>query len=143
MVGQGIYSVNRQDIILMCLGVFIPPVPVIMRKGFWSRDTLLSFLLTIIFYFPAIVHSAYVIYETSTQRPNSNSGASGSRLGSRNTDDESRTPLNNGSLDVDLEASPAEEALPAEPSHTKDAQLPSYEEVPASSAVFGDNKVQH
>ena len=89
-----VYSVNKDDLILIVLSVFIPPVSVIIRKGFFSRDFLLNLLLFLIFFFPAVIHAFYVIYETSTQRPYNNTGDSSATTSSSNViTNEAQLPL--------------------------------------------------
>ncbi|CCF58784.1 hypothetical protein KAFR_0F01870 [Kazachstania africana CBS 2517] len=120
MSGNKKFSVNKDDLWLGLLGVFIAPAPVIARKGFFSRDTLLSVILFLVFFFPAIIHAFYVIYETSKERELEN-----------RSDSEDAVPLTNGDFNVDLE------------SNANDA-LPEYNEVVDSSKIadISDNKIQ-
>lgn len=62
------YSINKDDLLLMVLAVFIPPLAVWRRKGVFDRDTLLNLLLFLLLFFPAIIHACYVVYETSDER---------------------------------------------------------------------------
>ncbi|KAL6944631.1 hypothetical protein ACO0RG_001370 [Hanseniaspora osmophila] len=62
------YSINKDDLILCLVALIFPTIPVIMRKGFWTKETLLNFLLLILFAFPAALHAWYVIYKTSNLR---------------------------------------------------------------------------
>ncbi|KAL6948885.1 hypothetical protein ACO0QE_001360 [Hanseniaspora vineae] len=62
------YSINKDDLILCLVALIFPTIPVIMRKGFWTKETLLNFLLLILFAFPAALHAWYVIYKTSSLR---------------------------------------------------------------------------
>ncbi|SCV01771.1 LAMI_0G13608g1_1 [Lachancea mirantina] len=64
-----VYTVNKDDVLLGLLSFFFPTIPVIIRKGFWSKDTLINLLLTIAFGFPGLFHALYVIYMTSKERP--------------------------------------------------------------------------
>ena len=126
-----VYSVNKDDLILIVLSVFIPPVSVIIRKGFFSRDFLL------IFFFPAVIHAFYVIYETSTQRPYNNTGDSSATTSSSNViTNEAQLPLasnvdgiSNGNFNLDLERAGSR------------GDLPNYEEV-AGDVHMTDNKIQ-
>lgn len=142
-----VYSVNKEDLLLIVLSVFVPPVVVIIRKGFFSRDFLLNLLLFLIFFFPAIIHAFYVVYETSLQRPynnpnvanvntntttnNSNTSTSSKPLG------EDQLPLtsnvdgfNNGDINMDLERDGNSEGLP------------NYDEITGQKSTT-DNKIQH
>lgn len=133
-----VYSVNKDDLLLIVLSVFIPPIPVITRKGFFSRDFLLNLLLFLIFFFPAILHSFYVIYETSTQRPYNNTGNPSVATQSSNVvAAEDQLPLasnvdglNNGNFNIDLERD------------GNKGDLPNYEEV-AGNVHITDNKIQN
>lgn len=126
---MGKYSVNKGDVLLLLLAVFAPPISVMIRRGFFSRDFLLNVLLFVFFFFPAIIHAAYVIYETSEERSEGyESVASGVA--------EEANALNNGDFNVDLEANAGE--------------LPQYDDIVGSSdgeaiaaAAATDNKVQH
>ena len=121
---MSVYSVNKHDVLLMVLSVFLPPITVWVRRGFFSRDFLLNLLLFVLFFFPAIFHAAYVIYETSEERQSSYESVPNQEEGS-----ESQAPRN-GDFNVDLEAQ---------------GTLPRYEEVVDASAAkpHGDNKVQN
>ncbi|KAK5779798.1 YqaE/Pmp3 family membrane protein PWA37_001014 [Arxiozyma heterogenica] len=133
-----VYSVNKDDLILIVLSIFIPPVAVIIRKGFFSRDFLLNLLLFLIFFFPAIIHAFYVIYETSTQRPYNNTNGSSTTVSISNvvaTEDQlplasNVDGLNNGNFNIDLERD------------GNKGDLPNYEEVAGHKHVT-DNKIQH
>lgn len=133
-----VYSVNKDDLLLIVLSVFIPPIPVIIRKGFFSRDFLLNLLLFLVFFFPAILHSFYVIYETSTQRPYNNTGNSSVATQPSNVvAAEDQLPLasnvdglNNGNFNIDLERD------------GNKGDLPNYEEV-AGNVHITDNKIQN
>lgn len=108
----------------MLVGVFIPPISVLMRRGFFSRDFLLNLLLFLLFFFPAIIHAAYVIYETSEERKTGYEAIPGQEQ--QGNEGSSR---GNGDFNVDLEAQNA---------------LPCYEEVvePSQTNAPTDNKVQ-
>lgn len=129
------YSINKDDLLLIILAVFIPPVPVIIRKGFCNKDTLLNFLLFLILFFPATIHSFYVVYETSKER----------ELEQSNGTTETAAPMNNGDFNVDLESNNNrvtrnKDILPEEESF-----LPKYDDVAGvskNSFAKSDNKVQ-
>lgn len=121
---MSVYSVNKHDVLLMVLAVFLAPISVWTRRGFCSRDFLLNFLLYGLFFFPAIFHAAYVIYETSEERQSSYESVPNQEDGS-----EPQQPRN-GDFNVDLEAQ---------------GSLPRYEEVidRSTAQLHGDNKVQN
>mgnify|MGYP003365122911 CR=1 FL=1 len=108
------YSINKDDLLLMVLAVFIPPLAVWRRKGVFDRDTLLNLLLFLLLFFPAIIHACYVVYETS---------------------DERATERSRG---LDLEAHPQEEQSQAQ------AQPPAYDDEDEARAdvPLMDNKQQ-
>ncbi|CDH09267.1 related to Protein SNA3 [Zygosaccharomyces bailii ISA1307] len=121
---MSVYSVNKNDVVLMLLGVFIPPIPVLIRRGFFSRDFLLNLLLFLLFFFPAIIHAGYVIYETSQERQTGYEAVS-----NQEAQESSSMSRRNGDFNVDLEAQ---------------SMLPRYEEVvePTKTTAPTDNKVQ-
>lgn len=49
------------DICLIVLSVLFPPLPVWIRRGICSCDSLINILLCILGYFPGLVHSWYII----------------------------------------------------------------------------------
>lgn len=122
MNGGSKLSINKSDGWLLLLSVFVPPVPVLIRKGFFSRDFLLNLLLFVMFFIPAIAHAAYVVVETSEER-NKDFAALPSQ-------DEEVTGPGNGDYGVDLESN----------------ALPDYEDVvgteDSNAAAPTDNKVQ-
>ncbi|CAB4255122.1 similar to Saccharomyces cerevisiae YJL151C SNA3 Integral membrane protein localized to vacuolar intralumenal vesicles [Maudiozyma barnettii] len=129
------YSINKDDLLLIILGVFIPPVPVIIRKGFCSKDSLLNILLFMILFFPATIHSFYIVYESSRERDlernNTTSTVDGRTLR------EDQVPLNNGDFNVDLERD-------AQDIQENSSSLPKYDEISHdNNPNTGDNKVQH
>ncbi|CCC72073.1 hypothetical protein NCAS_0J00940 [Naumovozyma castellii] len=128
------YSINKKDVLLGVLSVFIPPIPVIMRKGFFSRDCLLNLLLFILFFFPAIIHALYVIYETSELRTKDETTITANTTEDRvpltsNYDNDMNKTRGNPSFATDLEQG--------------SSTLPAYEEVvKAPIPAVSDNKVQ-
>lgn len=123
---MSVYSVNKNDVLLMVLSVFLAPVTVWIRRGFFTRDFLLNFLLYILFFFPAIFHAAYVIYETSDERQSSYESVPNQEDGS---EQQQQQLPGNGDFSVDLEAQGA---------------LPPYEEAVENSKAQPptDNKIQ-
>lgn len=49
------------DICLVILSVLFPPLPVWIRRGICSSDSLINILLCILGYFPGLIHSWYII----------------------------------------------------------------------------------
>ncbi|CAK9439528.1 uncharacterized protein LODBEIA_P36280 [Lodderomyces beijingensis] len=49
------------DLFLIVLSVFFPPLPVWIRRGLCSKDSLINVLLMILGYFPGLIHSWYII----------------------------------------------------------------------------------
>lgn len=56
------------DCILYVLAVVFPPVAVLLRSGFFSADLLLNVLLTMLGFFPGLIHAWYYITVTSPLR---------------------------------------------------------------------------
>lgn len=117
-------SVNRSDVWMLILSVFVPPIPVLIRRGFFSRDFLLNVLLFVMFFIPAIAHAAYVIIETSKERDNDFAPVPSHD----DLEDAETSGPNNGDFDVDLEANQRD--------------LPQYDDVVATPVATTDNKVQ-
>ncbi|QLQ78593.1 hypothetical protein HG537_0A08400 [Torulaspora globosa] len=115
-------TVNRGDVWLLVLSVFAPPVPVLIRKGFFSRDFLLNLTLFITFVIPAIAHAAFVVLETSEERNRDFA------LVPSHEDPEETVGLRNGDFNVDLEANGQD--------------LPEYDDVVTAPVAATDNKVQ-
>jgi uncharacterized membrane protein YqaE (UPF0057 family) len=57
MCGNGCWS----DVCLVMLSVLFPPLPVWIRRGFCSCDSLINVCLFILGYFPGLIHSWYII----------------------------------------------------------------------------------
>ncbi|CUM67781.1 uncharacterized protein PRCAT00005486001 [Priceomyces carsonii] len=49
------------DIILVVISVLFPPLPVWIRRGLCSCDSLINILLCFLGYFPGLIHSWYII----------------------------------------------------------------------------------
>lgn len=49
------------DIVLVIISVLFPPLPVWIRRGICSTDSLINILLCILGYFPGLIHSWYII----------------------------------------------------------------------------------
>ncbi|ODV86737.1 hypothetical protein CANARDRAFT_6309 [[Candida] arabinofermentans NRRL YB-2248] len=92
--------VDPTDVLLYALAFFIPPLPVVLRKGFWSTELLISLFITVVlppFIFGPI-YACYIIYDTSA--------ITGSEAGiASRYNREARAP-GYDQLDNDLEANP-------------------------------------
>lgn len=49
------------DILLVVISVLFPPLPVWIRRGVCSTDSLINILLCILGYLPGLIHSWYII----------------------------------------------------------------------------------
>lgn len=49
------------DLCLVLVSVFFPPLPVWIRRGFCSCDSLINILLCLLGYLPGLIHSWYII----------------------------------------------------------------------------------
>jgi uncharacterized membrane protein YqaE (UPF0057 family) len=58
-------SVAAEDIFLYFIAIFLPPIPVFIRTGFWTKEFRLNVLLTLMCGLPGSVHSIYIVYITS------------------------------------------------------------------------------
>ena len=138
-----IYTIafTSEDFWLALLAFLFPPIPVILRAGLFSKDSLLNVLLLMCFYFPAVLHSCYVVYQTSPargQQQRDHEGSAGARL------------LNESSREgLDLEAHPVPfntTGGSGEPHPSDSYGPPGYDEV-GNTDRYGtsfpmDNKVQ-
>ncbi|EGW32020.1 uncharacterized protein SPAPADRAFT_61122 [Spathaspora passalidarum NRRL Y-27907] len=52
---------HARDWLLVFVGFFFPPIPVIVKKGFCSADLLINILLCILGFFPGLLHAYYII----------------------------------------------------------------------------------
>ncbi|KAG7783432.1 hypothetical protein KL910_000052 [Ogataea haglerorum] len=59
------YVVDPTDVLLYFLAFIFPPVPVFLRKGFFSSELLIVVLLTILAHLPGLLYAVYIIYDTS------------------------------------------------------------------------------
>lgn len=49
------------DLCLIILSILFPPLPVWIRRGICSGDSLINILLCILGYFPGLIHAWYII----------------------------------------------------------------------------------
>lgn len=74
-------SLTKNDLLLMIISIFFPPVSVYLRKGLWTKDFLINFLLTLLLGLPGFIHAVWVIYTSSELRDGTHEILStGSRL---------------------------------------------------------------
>ncbi|KAF0278170.1 hypothetical protein FOG50_00972 [Hanseniaspora uvarum] len=73
-------SLTKNDTFLIFLSIFLPPLSIYLRQGFWSKDFLINFLLTLFLGIPGFIHAVYVIYTTSSLRQPSEHEIQSSRL---------------------------------------------------------------
>ncbi|SCU99666.1 LAME_0G04720g1_1 [Lachancea meyersii CBS 8951] len=119
-----VYTLNKDDIILVVSALILPPLPVIVRKGLVSRDFWINLLLCLLFGFPGILHAVYVVYMTSSERSQY-----------------SRVDENS-----DLEAQDETAATQPAPKSAEPEVPPAYNDVAQNSnaaQAATDNKIQH
>ncbi|CEP64279.1 Sna2p LALA0_S11e00518g [Lachancea lanzarotensis] len=52
---------HARDWFLVFISVFLPPVAVALKRGVFTKDTLLNLLLFLLGYFPGLIHALYII----------------------------------------------------------------------------------
>ncbi|CAK7897148.1 plasma membrane proteolipid 3 [[Candida] anglica] len=52
---------HAKDWFLVLIGFFIPPIPVFIKRGFFSADFLINILLCLLGVIPGMLHSFYII----------------------------------------------------------------------------------
>ncbi|CCE64611.1 hypothetical protein TPHA_0I01050 [Tetrapisispora phaffii CBS 4417] len=65
---NGIFSVDKNDLVLLVVSLLLPPFAVWIRKGFFTKDFFLNVIAYVCVFFPSTIHAAYIIYETSVIR---------------------------------------------------------------------------
>ncbi|SCV03539.1 LANO_0G04742g1_1 [Lachancea nothofagi CBS 11611] len=125
-----IYSLNDNDIVLGLVAFLLPPLPVLIRSGFGSRNFWINILLCCLFGFPGVFHSMYIVYTTSSEHP------SYARV--------------NGDEDLEAQIPPAITEVTKTPETEEPSLLqespPLYNEVADHNAAVQaatDNKIQH
>lgn len=58
---QDIGGVSEVDIVSVILALFLPPLGVFMKKGF-GQSLLINCLLTLLGFFPGMIHALFVIF---------------------------------------------------------------------------------
>jgi uncharacterized membrane protein YqaE (UPF0057 family) len=58
-------NLDVSDILLILLAFVAPPIPVLIRYGFFTNEFLLNVLLTILFGLPGTIHSIYLVYRST------------------------------------------------------------------------------
>lgn len=75
IVVMGRYEVDKRDIFLVLLSLLIPPLGPIARRGFESKECVISvFLYIFVLHIVLFIYSLYVIYDTSVIYGNIASG---------------------------------------------------------------------
>lgn len=52
---------HARDWFLVFIGFFIPPIPVLIKRGFCSADFWINILLCLLGFFPGLLHCYYII----------------------------------------------------------------------------------
>lgn len=52
---------HAQDWFMVFIGFFLPPIPVLVKRGFFSADFLINVVLCILGFFPGLLHCYYII----------------------------------------------------------------------------------
>ncbi|ODV81660.1 uncharacterized protein CANTADRAFT_87630 [Suhomyces tanzawaensis NRRL Y-17324] len=52
---------QARDWFLVLIGFFLPPVPVLIKRGFFSADFWINILLCVLGFIPGLIHSYYII----------------------------------------------------------------------------------
>lgn len=52
---------HARDWLLVLVGFFIPPIPVFVKRGFFSADFWINILLCLLGFIPGLLHAYYII----------------------------------------------------------------------------------
>ncbi|CDO92697.1 unnamed protein product [Kluyveromyces dobzhanskii CBS 2104] len=52
---------HARDWFLVFVAIFLPPVAVCIKRGFFTKDLLINVLLFLLGFFPGLIHALYVI----------------------------------------------------------------------------------
>lgn len=52
---------HARDWFLVFIAIFIPPIAVWLKRGFFTKDLLINFLLFLLGFIPGLIHALYVI----------------------------------------------------------------------------------
>lgn len=52
---------NEDDLLLLILAIFIPPLAVFLHEGSWNSTCWINLILTLLFWLPGIIHAFWVI----------------------------------------------------------------------------------
>lgn len=70
------------DVLLIVISVFIPPLPVMIRRGTLSKDTAINLALLFVGFVPCVIHTWVMLgkllqshHPLSRKQPSSNYGA--------------------------------------------------------------------
>lgn len=126
-----VFAFNKDDLLLGIVALFLPPLPVIIRRG-PRKDFWINILLVFLMGFPAILHSIYVVYTSSREYPATRSNAE--------QDLEAQVSL------VQPEPSKKPQQAVEVTNAVQDVLPPAYDQVHAGGAAAHaatDNKIQH
>ncbi|KAH3899547.1 Sna2p SCDLUD_003824 [Saccharomycodes ludwigii] len=77
---------HARDWFLVFIAIFLPPVAVWIKRGFFTKDFLINILLFILGFFPGLIHALYVIskhpYEESGYHSSIDGHTNGGQYGS-------------------------------------------------------------
>lgn len=72
---------HAKDWFLVFVAIFLPPVPVIIKRGFFSADFAINILLLILGFFPGLLHALYIISEYPYTEAPGGGGLTGNNQG--------------------------------------------------------------
>lgn len=126
------------DLLLACLGLFLPPFPVIIKRGLFSADFLINIALSILGGIPGVAHCWYVILKYPDDGiPFFDTRRHSYRLVPEA--DERQEEARSGQYTGEYTAPPPQPQASSS-NNQQQPQPPSYGTVPV---VPGDNKVQY
>lgn len=70
---------HARDWFLVFIAIFIPPLAVWLKRGFFTKDMLINVLLFVLGFFPGLIHALYVV----SSHPYEEYGNAGLTTGSR------------------------------------------------------------
>lgn len=71
---------HARDWFLVFIAIFLPPVAVGLKRGFFSKDLLINVLLFLLGFIPGLIHALYVV----SQHPYEEEGNRGLTASSNN-----------------------------------------------------------
>lgn len=55
-------ALSNMDFFLICVAIFLPPVPVLLKRN-CGADFLINIVLTLLCFLPGMIHSIYIIFK--------------------------------------------------------------------------------